>query len=131
MLALLASGRAFLVRFDRLLRYLSVGIINSAVGYGLYALFVALIKNIYIAQIFSHLIGMCFNYVMLKTHVFRGGTPSTPRYIAAYAANYVLGLALLYVFHHLVRSPYLAGLLSLVTVASINYFVLRSFVFRA
>jgi putative flippase GtrA len=131
MLALLASGRAFVMKCDQLLRYFSVGIINSAVGYGLYALFFALINNVYIAQIVSHCIGMCFNYVMLKTHVFRGGTPSTPRYIAAYIVSYILGLGFLYVFNHILRSPYLAGLLSLITVASINYFVLRSFVFRA
>jgi len=131
MLALLASGRALLVRFDRVIRYFGVGALNSAVGYGLYALFVALMKNVYVAQISSHVIGMCFNYVMLKTHVFRGDVPSPPRYIGAYAVNYALALGFLYFFHHILRSPYLAGLLSLMMVATINYVILKSFVFRA
>jgi putative flippase GtrA len=130
MLAFLASGRALVTRFDRMLRYFGVGIINSVVGYALYALFVALIKNIYVAQISAHILGMTFNYIMLKTHVFRGATPVISRYIAAYAINYFLGLGCLFIFHQLVKSPYLAGLLSLILVAIINYFVLRAFVFR-
>jgi putative flippase GtrA len=130
MLALMASGHKLVVRFDRLLRYFGVGIINSAVGFGLYALFVSLTKNIYLAQILAHLIGMVFNYAMFRAHVFPGAVASIARYIGAYTVNYGLSLGCLYFFHHIIASPYLAGLLALITVAVVNYFVLKSLVFR-
>ena len=116
-------------RFEILIRYYGVGLVNAGVGYGLYAAFVALMKNIYAAQLTAHIIGMTFNYMMFRAHVFRGAVPSVPRYIAAYAVNYLLGLTFLYAFHRVVPSPYLAGFLSLVAVSVINYFVLRKFVF--
>jgi len=117
-------------RFNRLLRYFGVGIINSVVGYGLYAALVAIFKHIYIAQLVAHVLGMIFNYVMLRAHVFRGATPSVRRYIAAYGVNYLLGVLFLFGFHHIVPSAYIAGFLALVAVAVINYFVLKAFVFR-
>jgi putative flippase GtrA len=108
-----------------------VGIVNSAFGYGCFSFFVWIGFNIYLAQISSHLLGMTFNYFMLKTHVFPGKNPNIYRYIGAYAVNYALGLIFISLFHMVFSSPYLAGFLSLLTVSIINYFILKAFVFRA
>jgi putative flippase GtrA len=111
-------------------RFYSVSVLNTAFGFGLYALLVWLGLNLYIAQIVSHLCGMTFNFFTYRTHVFRGLRPSVPAYIAAYASNYLVGLTLLAIFHHLTRSAYLAGFLATVIASLINFAVLKLLVFR-
>jgi len=124
------SLRGSIRQFEQVIRYYGIGIINSAFGYGLYALLVTFLHNIYISQLISHVTGAMFNFLMFKLHVFRNLTPSVPRYILAYGVNYMLGFGCLFAFHQFVASAYLAGFLSLVATSVINYFVLKSFVFR-
>lgn len=117
-------------RVAELWRYYKVGVINTIFGFGVYALLVLCHVEIYLAQILAHLLGMTFNYFMFKMHVFHGSTPSLGSYIGAYTFNYVMGLAFLALFHHFVPSPYLAGFLSILTVSTVNYFILKRFVFK-
>ncbi len=110
-------------------RYYVVGVVNTVFGYGLFALLVWLSLNLFVAQILAHLSGMAFNYVMFRVHVFRGPKPELRRYIAAYSLNYLLGLASLTVAHSFIASPYIAGLVTLLVISILNYFILKRFVF--
>jgi putative flippase GtrA len=112
-------------------RYYGVALVNTIFGYGVYSIFVFLHLNIYIAQILSRIFGMTFNYFTYKNHVFAGSGPNRVKYILAYLLGYVLGVGFLTIFHSFVRSPYIAGFLSLICVSLINYFVLRKFVFAS
>jgi putative flippase GtrA len=113
----------------RLWRYYQAGIVNTAFGYGLYAAFVALGLNIYVAQILGHLLGVAFNYVTYSRHAFHDSTVSKSRFIASYAVNYLLGLAALFGATQFIASPYLAGLVAVLIVSLINYLLLRHWVF--
>jgi putative flippase GtrA len=112
-------------------RYGHVGLLNTAFGYGLYALLVYLGLNLYVAQIVGQIIGAGFNYLTYRGLVFRGSRSSLRAYVGAYAFNYLMGLTFLALAHHFIPSPYLAGFVAVVAVAGINYLVLRRFVFRA
>ncbi|MBV8684711.1 MAG: GtrA family protein [Caulobacteraceae bacterium] len=116
-------------RIAELWRYYKVGVVNTVVGYGLYALLVAVHVNLFVAQILAHVCGAIFNYFTFSKHVFHGHKPRLGRYILSYGFNYLLGLAALIVAHRLIRSPYLDGLVALVFVSAINYLVLKFFVF--
>lgn len=113
----------------QLWRYYQVGIVNSAFGYGLYALFVAAGINMYAAQLLAHILGVVFNYFTYSRHVFPDARPSKIRFILSYAANYVMGLAALAAASQLINSPYLAGLAAVVVVSMANYLILRHMVF--
>lgn len=115
----------------RLWRYYQAGIVNTAFGYGLFALFVALGLNMYVAQIASHLLGMAFNYFTYSRHAFHDSDVSKSRFIASYAVNYLLGLGALWAVSQAVASPYLAGLIAVAIVSLINYFILKHWVFTA
>lgn len=67
---------------------------------------------------------------MFSRHVFPGHTPQLGPYIVTYAINYGLSLSLLMVAHHFIKSPYIAGFVTLTTVSVINYFLLKQFVFK-
>ena len=116
---------------ERLWRYYQAGIVNTAFGYGMYALFVALGLNMYLAQIAAHVLGVAFNYFTYSRHAFHDSQASKLRFILSYAVNYLFGLAALYVAAQFVASPYLAGFIAVVVVSLINYFILRHWVFRA
>lgn len=115
---------------ERLIRYYGAGVVNTAFGFGLYALLVFLGLNLFLAQILAHVCGTAFNYFVYSRHVFRGHRRSPAAFIAAYVFNYLMGLGLLALAHQLVRNPYGAGFLALLVNTAINYFILRRFVFR-
>lgn len=115
----------------RLLRYYQAGLLNTAFGYGLYAALIVMGLNPYIAQIIAHTGGAMFNYVTYSKFAFRDGQASLVRYMGAYAAQYLLSLGVLAAGITMGASPYLAGLISIIIVSAINYFLLKIFVYRA
>lgn len=114
---------------ERLWRYYQAGIVNTAFGYGLYALFVAVGLNMYVAQVIAHGLGMAFNYFTYSRHAFHDAHASKLRFVLSYALNYLLGLASLWTAAQFIASPYLAGFVAVVVVSLINYFILRHWVF--
>jgi putative flippase GtrA len=113
----------------RLWRYYQAGIVNTLFGYGLFALFVKLGVNMYVAQICAHVLGAAFNYYSYSRHVFHDSEASKPRFILSYAFNYLLGLASLATASLVIHSPYIAGIISIVFVSLVNYLVLKNLVF--
>jgi putative flippase GtrA len=113
----------------RVWRYYQAGIVNTLFGYGMFALFVKLGLNMYVAQICAHVLGVAFNYFSYSRHVFHDSEASKPRFIASYAFNYLLGLASLAAVSQVIASPYVAGIVSIVFVSLVNFFVLKNLVF--
>jgi putative flippase GtrA len=113
----------------RLWRYYQAGIVNTAFGYGVYALLVSLGLWIYAAQLIAHLLGIAFNYFTYSRHVFHDASGSKMRFAVSYGFNYLLGLASLAAAAQVIRSPYVAGIVSILFVSFVNYFVLKHAVF--
>lgn len=125
----MARGQA-IGSVERVWRYYQAGIVNTAFGYGLYALFVAIGLNMYLAQIVAHVLGVAFNYFTYSRHAFHDSQASKGRFVASYAVNYLLGLTALAAAAQVIASPYLAGFIAVLVVSLINYFILRHWVFR-
>ena len=113
----------------RLWRYYQAGVVNTLFGYGLFALFVKVGLNMYVAQVSAHLLGMAFNYFSYSRHVFHDAEASKVRFVVSYAFNYVLGLASLAAASLVIHSPYIAGIVSIIFVSLVNFFVLKNLVF--
>lgn len=113
----------------RVFRYYQAGVVNTAFGYGLFALLIWAGLNLYVAQAVSHVLGMAFNYLTFSRYAFAGHAASKVRFVASYALNYAMSLAVLWGFARFVPSPYLAGFLTILVVSALNYLVLRRFVF--
>jgi putative flippase GtrA len=114
---------------ERIWRYYQAGIVNTAFGYGLFALFVAIGLNMYLAQVVAHLIGVTFNYFTYSRHAFHDSDISKSRFVMSYGMNYLLGLAALWAVSHVFPSPYAAGFIAILFVSAVNYLVLRKWVF--
>lgn len=118
-------------RLSSFFRYYQAALANTLFGYGIYALFVALGANIFVAQIGGHIMGTVFNYFSYSRYVFRKGQASKLRFGAAYVGNYLVGLIALAILSRVISSAYFAGLAALVTASAVNYVVLNRLVFRA
>ena len=115
----------------QLWRYYQAGVVNTAFGYGLYALFVAAGLNMYVAQIVAHLIGVAFNYVTYSRYAFADQSASKARFVLSYGVNYLLGLGALWTASQWIASPYVAGLVAVLFVSLVNFFILKHWVFSA
>jgi putative flippase GtrA len=111
-------------------RFYQVGVVNLLFGLGAYSLFVWLGLNIFVAQLLGHVSGTIFNYFSYRLHVFRSSEPAKTRFVLAYFANYLLGVAALAATSRFIASPSAAGALAVLIVSVINYAMLKRLVFR-
>lgn len=118
-----------MTRARELWRYYQAGVVNTAFGFGLYALLVRAGLNMFAAQAIAHCVGVAFNYLTYSRHVFRNAAPAKARFAASYAANYLLSVAVLALASQAVGSPYVAGAVATVLVSLVNYLALRHLVF--
>jgi len=116
-------------RISEIWRYYQAGILNALFGFGLYSLFIWLGINMFLSQIIAHVLGVAFNYLTYSRHVFRSAAPAKTRFILSYGVNYLVSLAALFLLSLVVKSPYVAGFLSIFVTSVINYFALRHLVF--
>lgn len=116
-------------RLVELWRYYQAGVINTLFGLGAYSLLVWLGLNMFVAQLVAHVAGVAFNYLTYSRHVFRDAGPAKLRFALSYVGNYLIGLATLAVVALMIKSPYLAGLVTAVLVSILNYFVLKHLIF--
>lgn len=116
-------------RFAEIWRYAQGGLVNAAFGFALFSVLVWAGLNLFLAQMLSTLISVIFNYTVYKKHVFRDALPAKMKFIGSYISNYLVSLMTLAAAATIFPSPYLCGVISIVTAAIINYFLLRYLVF--
>ncbi|QDM33318.1 GtrA family protein [Tardiphaga sp. vice352] len=115
----------------RFARFLVVGALNAAVGYGLFVGFVLLGLAPEIALLLATILGVVFNFVTTGHYVFGNRDRSRVlRFIAVYAAVYVFNAAALRLMTVLSVPPLAAQLLLLPIAAIMTFVALRSFVFK-
>jgi putative flippase GtrA len=116
----------------RFLRFCVVGVVNTAAGYGFFALFIFLAIPYMIAGTLSFICGICFNYVVTRRFVFegQGRKNAFSYYLVSYGILYFYSLALLWVLiDGFGLTAYLAGLVSLPINAVVSFLLLRAIVF--
>jgi putative flippase GtrA len=110
--------------------YSKIGVLNTLFGICLYSALIYIGTNIYVAQIIGQIVGATFNYFTYSRRVFSSYDRSVKRYIGAYVINYLIGLVILYLIHYFIKSPYIAGFATMMTLAAINFFLLKNLAFR-
>ena len=111
-------------------RFVLVGMLNAAVGYGVYVLglFVGLVSEIALAV--ATVLGVMFNFVTTGGIVFRQLTrESLPRFILAYVVIYAINAALLRSLIWAGMSPSIAQFCLIVPIAALTFVTMRIFVF--
>lgn len=120
---------------DQRIRFIMVGGVNTAIGYGTFALLVGLGMHYFIANICSTVIAVAISYLLNKYFTFQQYKKSYSeiiRFVTVYVVSFLLGSAMLYcLVDWLSLSPYLAGGINLVFTTLISWFGHRYFSFRS
>lgn len=117
----------------RFLRFIAVGVVNTAAGYGFYAAYLFLGIPYLIAGTMSFICGICFNYVVTRRFVFDKVTQKHTfvYYLITYGFLYFYSLAMLWFLVDVIElSAYMAGLVSLSISAVVAFVLMRTLVFR-
>lgn len=115
----------------RFIRFAAVGVLNSAFGYGLYALFVCLGVLPELALFLATVLGVIFNFFTTGRLVFRNADSRLfPRFLAAYGIIYICNAVALRILVNLGLGPLVAQ--ALITPLSVvaTFTIMRAFVFR-
>jgi putative flippase GtrA len=113
-------------------RFALAGAANTAFGFGVYSGLVLLHVPAVLALLLATVAGVCFNFVTFGAFAFRRlNARRLPRFLLAYAAIYVVNLALLEGLRAATGlGPIPAQLACLVVVAPGAYLLLKTKVFR-
>jgi len=116
---------------SRFVRFLLVGGLNTAFGYGVFVACLWLGMHYAIAGAISTVLGILFNFKSTGNLVFRSkGNRNLPRFVAVYAIIYLVNTLSLGVMLRFGIHEWLGGLILLVPSAILSYVLNRHFVFR-
>jgi len=115
-------------------RFLIVGGINTAVGYGAYVLFIFLGFDYLIAFTSATIIGVANSYLWNRFFTFRSSSKAwgeISRFALVYLISFCVGLLFLKVIvSWLGINQYLAGALNIIITTAISWFGHKNFSFR-
>ena len=114
----------------RFVRFLGVGVLNTAIGYALFAAFVLAGAPMLAAVAASTALGALFNFGSIGVLVFASKDMTLlPRFLAVYVGQCAVNALLLAGLARLGLGPLLAQLLLLPLLASGTYLTMRHWVF--
>ena len=112
-------------------RFMLVGVVNTAFSFGLYLLFVYLGLHFATANLLATLAGILFSFRTQGRFVF-GDTRWSRlfRFFPLWVALYAFNVLLIALFSRLELNAYEAGALALLPTVALSYFLQRHFVFE-
>ena len=114
------------------LRFLAVGGINTAFGYGVFALFIWIGLHYVLAALLGEICGILFNFKTTGTIVFGSRDNRLIfRFFGVYLFAYLLRVGLLKTFKYFGVGPLVAAAVILLPISLLVYFLQRRLVFSA
>ncbi|MFA6740653.1 MAG: GtrA family protein [Arcobacteraceae bacterium] len=117
---------------NKLIRFILVGILNTAFGYSLFALFIFLNMHYSLAVFLSTVLGVLFNFKTIGKLVFDSHDNSLIyRFVSIYIILYLINISCLWLFKISGwENMYMNGFLLLVPLALISFVLNKKFVFK-
>ena len=112
-------------------RYIIIGLLNTVVGYLLYAVFIFIGLHYSMAVFLSTVLGVLFNFKTIGALVFKNNSNRLIyRFVTVYMLTYLLNVGGLHVLNDFNLNMYLAGAIMLAPMAIISFLLHKTFVFR-
>lgn len=116
---------------NKFIRFLFVGGLNTAFGYGIFASMLWFGLHYTLASFLSTILGILFNFKTTGVIVFDShNNLLILKFFAVYGITYVLGVFGLYLFSLLRVSPYISGALLILPMACASFILNKKFVFE-
>ncbi len=116
-----------------IVKYLGVGMLNTVVGYAIYAILILLEVPYLTALLIATVAGVTFNYFSIGRLVFksRGGLIVFGKFIAAYGLVYLVNVAGLELsIKHFQINPYLGQVLCVPSSVLLSWLLLNYWVYK-
>lgn len=115
----------------RFLRFILVGGVNTAVGYSLFLVALAIMPTTLAALVAANILAILFNFVTTGSLVFGARDPRLlPRFFVVYAVAFVYNAIGLAVLENMGIRPWLGGLVLLPGSVALSYLLNQRFVFN-
>jgi putative flippase GtrA len=112
-------------------RFIAVGLLNTLVGYSLYALFLYCNLSYPLALLLATILGVLFNFQSIGRLVFKTYRNNLIwKFIGVYVVTFCINLLLIKVMTQLGLNAYYAGALALLPCTVISYLLNKFFVFK-
>lgn len=117
---------------SKFIKFILVGILNTAFGYSLFALFIFLNIHYSLAVFLSTVLGVLFNFKTIGKLVFDSHDNSLIfRFIAVYVLLYLINISCLWFFKISgFENMYINGVVLLTPLAVVSFVLNKKFVFR-
>lgn len=114
----------------KFIKFLFVGGLNTAFGYGIFALFIFLKFHFAVASFLSTVLSILFNFKTTGTIVFKNNDNHLIfRFFGVYGIIYVLNVLGLKCFKFFDFNMYLAGFIMIFPMAVVSFILMKKFVF--
>lgn len=116
---------------EQAIRFLIIGILNTIVGYLLYAFFLLCGFNYGLALGFSTILGVIFNFKTIGALVFKANDNSLfLKFIVVYVITFSANLFLIGFLIARGLSAFLAGVVVIIPLAAVSFLLNKYFVFK-
>jgi len=114
----------------QLVRFLFVGLINTLVGYGCFALLMYMGLHYTVALFVATVFGVFFNFKSIGVGVFRSHNNYLVfRFVAIYAVVYLINIGGIKALSYVGLDPYIGGAVLLLPMAILAFILNKRFVF--
>lgn len=112
-------------------RFILVGVVNTAFGVGMYCLFIYLGVSYHLSVLFSTILGVLFNFKTIGMFVFKNrDNRLLLKFIVSYVVVYVINVGVIHLFLVITAfGEYFAGIMATPLVAIISFILQKKFVF--
>jgi putative flippase GtrA len=116
---------------EQALKFLAIGLLNTAFGYSLYALFLFLGLSVSISLGAATILGVLFNFKTIGTLVFKSQNNTLIfKFIFVYAITFCVNLLLIRLLMDAGMNSYVAGGVVIVPLAAASFIANKYFVFK-
>jgi len=111
--------------------FILVGILNTIVGYVLYALFIYLGLEYILSVLFATILGVMFNYKTIGKFVFNSKNKySAIKFILVYVIVFIVNISVIKIFKIYGFNDYLAGFFAIIPASIVSFVLNKFYVFK-
>lgn len=115
----------------QLVSFVLVGVLNTIVGYLIYAMLISFGFNYVISITLATILGILFNFKTIGKYVFSSHDNSLlMKFFGVYAIVLIVNISIIKVFKLYGYNDYVSGLIALLPSASISFVLNKYFVFK-
>jgi len=115
----------------QLIRFLMVGVLNTIVGYLLYALFIYSGLNYVLAILFSTILGILFNFKTIGKFVFENSDNALlTKFFLAYLITFAINVSIVSKLRSMSYDDYTAGFFAIIVSSAISFVLTKYLVFK-